>query len=473
MFLVKSKYERMIVMLKRTVTVLMCCALIISCIGCGKKESSGGKVSIRVGGWPADTATDAVKEKYQSRLEAMKKAYPDIEVIPDTTGVDVKTFAVKASSNQLPDLYQSHFTEITKNVLSGYAKDLTPYMKKNGYAKNLNPALTDLVSFENKIWAIPVAANVLGLSCNVELFRQAGLLDEKGVPIFPKTYDELTETAVKIKEKTGKSGMVICTTNGQGGWYFTMLANGFGVKFITKDGDKYKASFNSPECIAALEYIRDLKWKYNVLPENSFMDRVEQRKLIATKQAAMSFDTPPVDPYITKYGMNKDDVSFARVPAGKNGRVALLGGQVYMMDADVTDEQIDAIFKWIDISGEGPNVSEEAKKSLDENYAALNKDGLIVTGRNLLDIWVNDELVKAQTELRAKYTNVDDNKFADYYGFEDVAIKLEEYPCAQQLYQVLDAGLQEIMTNKNCDIKKLVKEMNNNFQVNHLDKWEG
>ena len=58
------------------------------------------------------------------------------------------------------------------------------------------------------------------------------------------------------------------------------------------------------------------------------------------------------------------------------------------------------------------------------------------------------------------------------FSFEDVIIKPEVSPCAQQLYTVLDGGIQEIMTNKNVDIKKLVEDMNDDFQANHLDKWE-
>ena len=53
------------------------------------------------------------------------------------------------------------------------------------------------------------------------------------------------------------------------------------------DDGKWKATFNSPEAAAALQYIKDLKWKYDVLPTNTLIDGEEYSKLFATGNAAM------------------------------------------------------------------------------------------------------------------------------------------------------------------------------------------
>ena len=400
-------------MLKRMLIVVMCVVLAVSCLaGCsGKKEAADGKVSIKIGSWPGDGVSQAQIDNYEKRLAAMNAAYPDIEIIKDTSAFDVKSFAIKASSGQLPNLYQPHYTEVEKIVNAGYAKDLTDYMEKNGYLQKLNPALAELLTVEGRIWAVPMTCSVQGLSCNKELFKQAGLVDENGIPKFPQTYEELRRSAITIKEKTGKNGMVICSTNGYGGWFFSMLAMDFGVNFVEKKGDKYISSFNTQEMINALQFVYDLKWVDKVLPDNGFVDRVEQRKLFATNQAAMTFDSPPCDPYITKYGMKTDDVCFGRVPAGDGGRVALVGGTLYMVSPETTDEQLDAIFKWIDISGEGPNLTPEIEKTLEDKFATMDADGLIVTSRNMMDIWVNSDIVDKQKELRNKYNNVNDANF--------------------------------------------------------------
>ena len=41
------------------------------------------------------------------------------------------------------------------------------------------------------------------------------------------------------------------------------------------DDGKWKATFNSPEAANALQYIKDLKWKYDVLPTNTLVNGVD------------------------------------------------------------------------------------------------------------------------------------------------------------------------------------------------------
>ena len=41
---------------------------------------------------------------------------------------------------------------------------------------------------------------------------------------------------------------------------------------------------------------------------------------------------------------------------------------------------------------------------------------------------------------------------------------------AQQLYDVLDAAIQRVLNDKNADVMETLKEAENNFQKNFLDK---
>ena len=462
--------------LKKLISCCLLAAMAVTMLaGCkgGSSGDSDGKVTITIGSWPGETATDAEKQKFEDRLKRMNEKYPNIEIIPDTSDMSLKAFAAKASSNQLPNLFLTHFTEVQKVINQGYCADLTEAMNKNGYTQSLNPILTDLVSRDGKMWAIPQNTYAIGIACNKNLFTKAGLVNADGTIKIPSTYDELVEAAVTIKEKTGKPGIAIPTMNNYGGFYFTMIAWNFGTNFIKEGSDgKYTATFNTNECVSALSFYKDLKWKYNVLPDNVFIDRAEARKLFATDQAGMYFDSPPAQVLMSKYNMDKDNLVFGKAPAGKESRISLMGGSVYMVSPNSTPEQIDAIMKWIDICGEGPSVSDESLAALEKSFQTDIADGNIVTDKNAFNIWINDDLIKKQTDLRAKYTNIDPNNFADYYGFDDVTIKAEEYPCCQQLYSILDGGVQAVLTNKDADVKKLVKEMNDNFQKNHLDKWE-
>ena len=90
---------------------------------------------------------------------------------------------------------------------------------------------------------------------NVNLFKQAGLVDDKGQPIVPKSVDGMVAQAKTIKEKTGKPYVIVATTaagdeaNGARGWYAwlydqngTIFPNGYD-----------KADFKSPASRAAFE----------------------------------------------------------------------------------------------------------------------------------------------------------------------------------------------------------------------------
>lgn len=459
----------------KKLAVLMAAVMLLTMgAGCGKKEKTDGKVQITVGSWPGESASDATKENYENYLKAMNTKYPNIEIKKDMSEYDHKSFTIKASSHQLPTVYKTNYTEFQKIVNQGYAADITEQMKKNGYADALNPIMKDFISSDGKYYAIPVqsGAYALGLACNKNLFEKAGLVNEDGSIKAPSTYDELVEYSKIIKEKTGAYGIALPTMNNEGGWFFSMIAWAYGTDFITEENGNYKASFDTKECRNALGLYQDLRWKYNVIPNNAFVSRDDARKLFATDQAAMYFDAQPSKTLTTKYNMDKNNLIFVRVPAGKAGRMSLMGGAIYMINPDATPEQIDAVFKWVDICGEGPIMTEDGIKSFEASLQADVRDNAIVTDRDAFSVWTNEELTNKRNELRAKYTNVDSSHIADYCSFEDVTVRKEEYPCCQQLYSVLDEGIQLVLSKKDVNVTDVVKDMAHKFQVNHLDKWE-
>ena len=72
--------------------------------------------------------------------------------------------------------------------------------------------------------------------------------------------------------------------------------------------------------------------------------------------------------------------------------------------------------------------------------------------------------------MRKEYANINHEDYAEYYSFEGVTINPEPAACAQQLYAILDKCIQEVVTNKDADVDKLISEACNDYQVNHLDK---
>ena len=101
---------------------------------------------------------------------------------------------------------------------------------------------------------------------NAEVFADAGLVDEDGIPLYPKTWEELAEVAQTIKDETGSAGLCLLAQDNAGGWHFSNIAWCFGAELEEQDADgKWMANLNSPEAVAAMQYVKDLKWKYDVL----------------------------------------------------------------------------------------------------------------------------------------------------------------------------------------------------------------
>ena len=249
------------------------------------------------------------------------------------------------------------------------------------------------------------------------------------------------------------------------------LAWSNGVEFMEQDEEgKWVTKFNSPEMVDSLRYISDLKWKYNALQDNGLLDQQEMRKLFGTGQAAMYLSAPPENFMIKTYNFDKNNMVAGRVPEGTIGRIAQLGGGVQVIPATSTPEQIEAVFKWWEFEGYAPRNSEEQLSALDAATKSATEQGQIVTGRSLVNVYVGKEYIEKREEILKKYINVDIRNFVEYLDSNDVVIRPEEPVCCQQLYEVLDAGIQRVISDKNVDIAATVAEMSEKFQKNYLDE---
>lgn len=455
---------------KKVLSLILAIVMIGSVVmlaGCG----DDGKIKVTIGDWPADT--DSTSAVYKEYMKQMNELYPEIEIIPDTSTGNATSYVTRAISGQLPNLYVISYTEANNVIKNGFCADITEACEEYNFAQSLNPLVLDKVKKDGKIYGIPQTAYALGLACNKEMFEQAGLVNPDGTLKYPQTYDELIETAKIIKEKTGQAGVVFPTMNNQGGWIFSNVAWSYGVDFMEQDENgKWKATFDTQACVDALQYIKDLKWVHNVLPDNAFVDIDEERKLFASNQAAMYIIHPTERMLVKNYSMNKDNICFARVPAGPAGRYTLMGGNFYAVSPESTPEQIDALFKFLEIKGHSPKASDEIKESNGLSMKKDNEENVPVMKKPAFPLWINNERVELDAQLRAMYANVPEENFADYSSFIDVMVHEEEPQCAQELYSILDAGIQQVLTDKNADCASIVKEMANNFQKNHLDKLD-
>lgn len=462
---------------KVVVTMLAVSMLTAGLSSCKTKQANSdadaSKVTVSIGEWPSENRP-LEQEKYEGYIKEMAEKYPDVKIVPDEWAYDVQTFLPKASSGQLPTMYTCYLTETKKIIDAGYSADITKVLEELGYAPYLKKDIMELCEKDGKYYGVPQDFYTMGLACNMELFRQAGLLDENGVPKFPDTWEELAETASEIKKKTGQAGFVLPTINNCGGWHFMNIAWAFGTEFMKQEGDKWIATFDSPACIAALQYIKDLKWKYDALPENSLIDQPEMQKLFAVDQGAMYLTSGPDVQLTETYGMSVDRFSITKIPKGSAGRFALMGGKTRMFSPEATEEQIKACFEWLEVAnGFKPALTEEEQAEyidkLKKNAETSIKQGYIFYSAST-GIWDIPELTAKAEELSREMANVDLKLVDGKVKATDVTIKPEEPMNCQDLYAILDSCIQAVLTDQNADPAALIKQANSDFQKNYLDK---
>lgn len=442
--------------------------------GCGKSadKDENGKIMVSIGGWPEKDGRE--KDNCEKQKAEYEEANPQFTIVPDNWKFDLKSFYAKAAGGQLPTLYTTHFTEASQLISAGYAADLTDTLKRHNIYDSFNKDIIKLLSKDDKVYGFPIAAYALGISGNVELMTAAGLVEADGTPKQPKDWNELAEFAVKIKQTTGKPGLAIPTSNNCGGWIFMPIAWSYGVEFMKKDGDKWVATFNTPEAAAALQYVKDLKWKYDVFPSNVLIDQSEYHKLFGTGNVGMIIEGD-ISKRVMTYGMTKDQIVMMAMPSGPKKHVTLLGGSLFAVSNKATEDQIDGALKWAEMSYT-PFLSDKYKANLEKSTnASLEKGELI--GIKEISTW-NDtaETIKYRNDYIDSKANINTNHIKLYNDFlanpGDCELRAEESVCAQELYSVLDNCIQEVLTNKDADCAALLEKANADFQKNYLDNTD-
>lgn len=461
---------------------VMLCALSASMIvtafsGCSKKGDDGrtadGKILLKME-IPDKAANEKGYNQAVERYAQFEAENPDIKIEHMSFSFNVRDYAAKAAGNQLPAYYYVPLTEAKNCIEMGYAKDIKPWLDKYGYTPYLSDFMLKNIERDGAIYFYPTSVYEVGIIMNKKYAEKAGYVAADGTPHQPATWEEFAEMAVKIQEANpGVKGFTMPTMNNGGGWRFLPIAWSYGVDFMEKIDGKWTATFNTPECVEALEFMKDLKWKYNIIPDNFMLENEGSIKAFAAGEAAMAFSEPSsVDSY-QKSGFNKDDVCMVQLPAGPKRHVTLLGGGYRVFNAKNTDEQTDAAFRYMMWNNEGVEIDDARKQRTEENYQLKIEEGKIV-GLIGLSPWKDEYPVRQyELEMIEKYANINMNQVKIYNDKTTGIEYQEEEPVeCQALYGVLDGCIQEVWMNPDADCAALIADAARNFQANYLDYAE-
>jgi len=317
--------------------------------------------------------------------------------------------------------------------ISNFLEPLDEYAKRDNFdLSRWSPALLDLSTFDGKLQSLPVRGHVQLLFYRKDLFEKAGV-------DVPKTWAELEEAGKKVKEATGKEGIVTYFAPGNNGqnlymWTAYLWSNGGDIF-----DENNKPVFNSPEGVAATQRYIDLLLKHRIASENTItFGEQDARTSFKNGDAAMllvwwwaypEFNDPELSaPEVA------GNVGFATVPAweGKpeQGTTNILTFPLGMMKGSKNKDAAWEVLKWI----ASPEEELAIVTATVDGTAPSNQNSTVATQQQTL----------ANEALNAKMDGFF-NIAAEGFQSARTLPKLKEWP---QISDILSAAISEMATGQ-------------------------
>ncbi|MEV6108410.1 extracellular solute-binding protein [Streptomyces sp. NPDC051940] len=424
------------------------CALALGVAACGDSSSSdgegaGGKVRITVNGMPPKTQT-VDRANFEEDVRLFEKSHPDIDIEPREGLMDPKTFSAKLAGGQLEDVFYVYFTDPAGLIARHQVADISPYLKGVPQVGDVRPELQKVFQdADGRTYGLPTGNYSLGLLYNRELFKKAGLDPDQP----PADWDAVRTAAQKIAGLgDGTTGYADFSKNNQGGWHLTSWIYSMGGDVAVKDGDTWKAAFDSDAGRKALQTLHDMRWTDDSMGTRQLLEIPDVQKMMGAGKLGMYMAGPDNIPTIVKQFERKyDEYGLTAIP----GSATLGGGDGYMFNAKSSPEKIKAGIEWLRWKFYDPASEERhTKKSASTDVPIGLPQPNLFSGENQAEV----------DAIHARYANVPQENFKPFVDRSaSVELKVEP-PNAQQIYTVLDGVMQAVLTKKDADIDQLLAD---------------
>lgn len=286
-------------MMRKMLTLGMCTVVLLTVFVFN--ATAADQVTLRFSDW--HLTEDVWNKSLTEGMAMFQEQYPNIKVImePVSYGEKETKYTVESEAGKAPDVFHVHAFSLPMFYGKGYAKDLTPFIEKEGpgFLDAWYPLPLELVKYEGKVHAMPGDYMTMVLFYNTEMFKAAGLDPDKP----PKTWDEFLEYAKTLTRDTDGDGRVdqwgfgtVGTKDPGFSLRFGPFIWGFGGDYLTPD--LKKSALDSAEAKEAFTFFVELYTKHQVVPPGlTAMNAQEVRTQLAQKKVAMILGsgwTPPI-----------------------------------------------------------------------------------------------------------------------------------------------------------------------------------
>ncbi|WP_116949057.1 extracellular solute-binding protein [Jiangella endophytica] len=407
-------------------------------------------VTIKVGDLPPASEPEE-REFFEGQVEAFMQAHPNITVEAGEEIWDVQTFQAKLAAGDLPDVLAVPFTEANSLAERGQIAELSQAMDLAGVSADLNPDLVGLVSSDDGgVYAIPTAAQALGLIYNRDLFEQAGLDPDDP----PRTWDDVRAAARQITEATGATGFATMTTENQGGWMLAAGVYSFGGTIENPEGSE--ATFADQPAADYLELLRAMRWEDQSMGSNFLYNAAGLVEDFSAGRVGMFIGFSGLyRPAVIRNEMPAERFGMGPMPVGGDSDpTALTGGVIQVVSPDATPEQRVAAVRWIDFFYLG-QFTDETVAVAQASAGATAGQAVTVPERPA----VSQEAYDQYFEWIAPYLNVPITNFDTYIqAFGEQTLQPEPAVKAQEVYSELDVVVQQVLTDEGADVETVLDE---------------
>ena len=433
----------------------------------GKEEEqtakdAGEEVVVVINGGPKET--DIVEVNNLKRdIAEFNKIYPNIEIKWTDRAYSPDSFTTSMAGGTAEDVISLFATE-GYVAERGYALDITDLIDKWEYRDQLNLNMLEPFRRGDRFYALPKSGYIIGMWYNKTMFKEAGLVSDGGKYLVPEDWQELARAAEKLTNRQKNiAGYGIYGKDAYAGWGMLNWVWQAGGDFEKNIGGKWKAVFDEPEAVTALEFLKKLRWEYDCFQKNILLGPDQIWKLFAAGQVAMTNGTNDwVLNLINKYGMKRENLGMVLLPAGPKGRANQLGGDYWIINPNSSKEVQEAAFKWI---------TWKLLRMMDPDYVRTNGEQLRKAGQvsTISSIPVfTGEIDEKMRSAAKEYEDVLVD-WPDVWREASKYIHTEPPFFAQQLYsEYLGPVLQAVLTKKTADPQKLLQNAAENFEVRFL-----
>lgn len=198
--------------------------------------------------WTYPIGTTGEGDWWGPHVEAFNETYPnvDVEVIVQPWTNREETLVTSIAGGQGPDVVYFNPDFIPKFVEEGVLMPMDDVVDPESFV----PASLEAMTWEDSVYSVPLLMQIQTSYCNTEVLAAAGV--EK----CPTTWDELAEAGPAVKEAgfylTEYTGALDMTLNHT----FYLYLWQAGGEVLSED--MTKATFNGPEGLEALEFIKQM-----------------------------------------------------------------------------------------------------------------------------------------------------------------------------------------------------------------------